>query len=87
MYPLHKSLRHAPFFFSFSVVLLVFLVLSCILIIPRHRSHGKHLLFFIKNVRLLVRYLAIDVLFFGAFASAGVCLVTRCLATDMARTI
>jgi hypothetical protein len=36
IYPLHKSLRHATFSFSFS-----FILLHTLLIIPRHASHGK----------------------------------------------
>jgi hypothetical protein len=36
----------------------------------------------VKNSCLLVRYLAIDVLLFRAFASAGMSLSTRCLAMD-----
>jgi hypothetical protein len=40
----------------------------------------------IKIACLLVRYLAIDALLFGVFASAGMCLTNRCLKMGMART-
>jgi hypothetical protein len=37
----------------------------------------------VKEACLLVRYLAVDVLIFRAFPSAGMCLPSRCLAMDM----
>jgi hypothetical protein len=60
MYPLHRSLGHAPFSFSFSVVLLRSPPYSilCPLIISRHGPRRKHVSRVIKNARLFVRYLA-----------------------------
>jgi hypothetical protein len=52
--------------------------LLCLLTNPRRGPHGKHPCF-VKEACLLVRYLAMDVLLFHAFPSAGMCLASRCL--------
>jgi hypothetical protein len=51
------------------------------------RTPRKTLSSLVKIACLLVRYLAIDVLFFHAFASAGICLASRWLAMGIHVTI
>jgi hypothetical protein len=58
---------------------------SCPLITPRHGPHGKHR-FLLSRLCLLVRYLAMNVLFLSAYAS-GMCLPCCCLAMGIWITI
>jgi hypothetical protein len=57
-----------------------------LLINTLHEPHGKHRLL-LSRMCLLVRYLAMDVLFFRAFASTGMCLPSRCQSVGIHVTI
>jgi hypothetical protein len=52
-------------------------------ITPRHRLRGKHSLSIFEKTCLLIRCLAVDVLLLGAYAPAGICFPSRCLATGL----
>jgi hypothetical protein len=55
-------------------------------ITPRHGPRRKHSLSIVEKACLLIRYLALDVLLRG-YASAGMCLPSRCLVMGLYVTI
>jgi hypothetical protein len=58
----------------------------CPFITPRHGPRRKHMPS-IEKASLLIRCLAVDVLLLRAYASAGMCLPSRCLAMGLYVTI
>jgi hypothetical protein len=58
----------------------------CPFITPRHGPQRKHSLYCYRS-GLLIRCLAIDVLFLRALARVGICLLSRCLAKGIHVTI
>jgi hypothetical protein len=50
-------------------------------------NHAENTAFVVKETCLLIRYLAMDVLLLHAFAYAGICIPSRCLALRLYVTI
>jgi hypothetical protein len=61
--------------------------LLCPFINPRQGLHKKHSLFIVAKACLLIRCLEMDVLLLRAFASAGMCLPSRCPAMGIRVTV
>jgi hypothetical protein len=61
--------------------------LLCPFITPRHGLRRKYSLPIVEKACLLIRRLVMDVLLLRAYASAGICLLSRCLAVGLYVTI
>jgi hypothetical protein len=61
--------------------------LLCPFITPRHGSRRKHNLSVVEKACLLIRCLTMNIILLRAYASAGMCLASRCLAVGLYVTI
>jgi hypothetical protein len=59
----------------------------CPFITPRHGQRRNHRLSTVEKACLLICCLAMEVLFLRAYASAGICLPSRCLAMGLYVTL
>jgi hypothetical protein len=78
-------LKLAPFSFSFSSFLHNFQLRNSTLLYPLCTDPTENTTCIVDKACLSRRCLAIDLVLFRAFASAGMCLATGCLAMGMAR--